>query len=215
MQNADSLRGRLSCGFTIIELLVVLGIIAVIMGIVLTSQGNFNRSIVLANTAYDIALTVRSAETYGISSRASAASPNTGYGLHFDAGNQSSFILFADTNPAASCTTPGCTPPGNHVYTQGLDVLVQTYSLGNNITIQDFCAYINNAWSCASNTAGITSLDVVYARPNPTAYMSRNGVYSSSISAACLLLASTGGTTRSITIWGSGAINPNASPPCP
>ena len=48
----------LSKGFTLIELMVVLAIIVVITTVVLTSQSSFNKSLILANTSYDIALSL-------------------------------------------------------------------------------------------------------------------------------------------------------------
>ena len=51
---------NLSKGFTLIELLIVLAIIATVTTIALSSQSNFNKTLILANTAYDIALTLRS-----------------------------------------------------------------------------------------------------------------------------------------------------------
>lgn len=203
----------MKAGFTLVELLVVLGIMTIIMGIVLTGQSSFNRTIILSNTAYDVALTIRSAETFGISSRASLASPNTPYGIHFQSGSPSSFIFFADTYPAASCSVPSCVPPGDHVFTSGQDTVVQTYALGNGITIQDFCVF-TAGWTCKSGGT-LSSIDITFSRPNPIAYMSQNGAYSSAIGTACLLLAAPNGTTRSITIWQSGAINPNPASPCP
>lgn len=203
-------------GFTLVELLVVLGIITVIMGVVLVGQNSFNRSLILANTNYDVALTIRSAETFGIASRASLASPNTPYGVHFDAASPNSFILFADTNPPAACNTPGCTPPGDHVYTAGSDTLVQTYTLGNGITIRDFCLYLAGAgWTCKSGGT-VSSLDIAFSRPNPVGYLSRNGAYESALNDhACLLLSAPDGTTRSLLVWAMGDINTNPTYPCP
>ena len=51
-------------------MMVVLAIIVTITGVTLTSQTSFNKTLVLANTAYDIALTLRSSQTYGLGSRA-------------------------------------------------------------------------------------------------------------------------------------------------
>ena len=99
-------------GFTLIEMLVVLAIIVTVTTIALSSQSAFNKTLILANTAYDIALTLRSAENFGIGSRALYRTANAGYGVHFQRGTLGSFILFADTAPAinSSCTRPDCRP---------------------------------------------------------------------------------------------------------
>jgi len=203
-------------GFTLIELLVVFAIIISIMAVVFTSQGSFNKTFVLTNTAYDIALTLRNAGTYGLSSRAVGTIANVGYGLHFQNTTPNSFSFFADTSPAASCTTPDC-KPGNYVYTNGSDSLVRQYVLGNGITLADFCAF-NGSWSCMSAhpgiSGGLTSLDIVFARPNPNPFMSTNGLYSSSITAACLTLSSGLNTSRYVSVTASGGITVNAAS-CP
>ncbi len=203
-----------SSGFTLVELMVVLAIIVTISGVILGSQSSFNKTLILSNTAYDIALTLRSAQTYGLGSRASVASANAGYGLHLNSGVQDSFILFSDTSPAASCGAPDC-PPGDHVYTNGQDVLVQTYALGNRMAVSNFCAFSSGAWACAAN-GGLTSLDLVFARPNPDAFMSKNGTYSPvfPVTAACLTISSPQGGSRFISVGTSGQIVANAAS-CP
>ena len=200
----------MAAGFTLVELMVVVVIIAIVTGVVITSQGAFNQTLVLTNTAYDIALTLRSAETFGLSTRAAGAAVNAGYGLHFQAGSSGSFTLFADTFPAPSCATPNCNS-GDHVYTSGSDTFVQTYELGNHITIADFCALVNNNWTCAGN-GGLTSLDITFERPNPNAFMSENGAYSASspVTLSCITLTSPQGGSRFLTVGVSGQIIANA-----
>jgi hypothetical protein len=190
--------------------MVVLAIIGIITAVTLNSQSSFNKTLILANTAYDIALTLRSAETFGISSRAAGAVANAGYGLHFQRGT-AGFILFADTSPAASCGTPDC-KPGDHIYNAGSDVLIQTYALGNAITISDFCAFSAGSWSCeVANGGTLNSLDISFARPNPDAFIRANG---SPYTAACLKAASPQGGAQNVSLASSGAITANAAS-CP
>lgn len=205
-------------GFTLIELLVVLAIIVTLMTIVFTSQSSFNKTLVLANTAYDIALTLRSAESFGLSSRASGSTANVGYGVHFQTVTTGSFIFFADTYQAGiGChpiigdpTGPGATP-GDCVYTSSSDYKVNDYTLGNGIYVKDFCAY-SGSWSCA--LTGLISLDIVFAQPNPTPSISTNGSYSAALTKACLVLASPSapsGPYRYVSVESSGQITANAS----
>jgi hypothetical protein len=201
------------------ELLVVLAIIVSITAVVLTSQGSFNKTLLLANTAYDIALTLRSTESFGISTLASGSTANAGRGTHFEKGTQNSFILFADTSPIAPCPTLDC-KPGNHTYEDGQDTLVQNYMLGNSMKISDFCARnaATGIWSCAyphdGYSGGLTTLDIVFARPNPDAFIRVNGDPDISYNGACLKVSSLQGGARYVNIAPSGRITANATS-CP
>lgn len=198
-------------GFTLIELLVVFAIISIITGVVFTNQGSFNKTLLLSNTAYDIALTLRSAQTFGLGSRAVGSVANAGYGVHFQTSPSNSFTLFADTFPAVSCTAPDCRP-GDYVYTSGSDALMQTYTLGNGITVSDFCARLGATVACAyANGGGLTSLDIVFSRPNPDAFVTANG---SPYTDACLAVTSPQGGFRYISVGSAGGITANASS-CP
>jgi prepilin-type N-terminal cleavage/methylation domain-containing protein len=208
---------NVSAGFTLIELLVVLAIMITITAIVLSSQSSFNKTLILANTAYDIGLTMRSAESFGLGSRALGGTANAGYGVHFQSGTLGSFILFADTSPAPSCTTPDC-KPGDLVYSSGSDTLVQTYTFGNGITISNFCAYSVGGGLCknqsGSYSGGLSSLDIVFARPNPDTSITANG---SSYTGACVAITSpqsSPGVSRYVSISVSGEISANATS-CP
>lgn len=208
------------------ELLVVLAIIISITTVVLTSQSAFNKTLLLANTAYDIALTLRFTENLGIGTLASGATTNAGRGAHFQKNTPGSFSTFADTLPiysSASCTTatPNC-KSGDHiygdssVYGSGLaDTLVQTYTLGNGMKISDFCARnaTSGAWSCAVADS-VSSLDIVFARPNPDAFIRVNGDSITEYNSACLTITSLQRGARFIKVAPSGAITANASS-CP
>jgi prepilin-type N-terminal cleavage/methylation domain-containing protein len=215
---------NVSAGFTLIELMVVLAIIVTMTMIVLTNQNTFNKTLVLANTAYDIALTLRSAETFGLGSRATVVGvSNAGYGIHFENAPTNSFTLFADTSPPANVSNchglpliGGASAPdaqfGDCKFTSGLDQRVNNadFKLGNAIIISNFCVFpVVGAWSCAST--GLTSLDIVFSRPNPDAFMSRGGAYDVSLTKACIVVSSPqGGTPRYITVAKSGQIIANA-----
>lgn len=189
--------------------MVVLSIIVVITTVVLTSQNSFNKTIILSNTAYDIALTLRSAQTFGIGSRARDAIHNAGYGIHFLSGSPSSFTLFADTSPPASCGEPDC-KPGDKVYASS-DALVQVYDIGNGISIDNFCALLGGNWTCARE--GLSSLDIVFARPNPDASIRSSG--GSVYTAACISVASPQSDARRyVSVAASGQIIANAAA-CP
>lgn len=220
-----ALRGA-ARGFTLIEMMVVLTIIIVITGVVLSSQSSFNKTLILANTAYDLALTIRSAETYGIASQVSEGITNAGYGLDFQAASDDTFTFFADSYPSPSASAP-CHPspdpsapdakPGNCAYDEGSDAIVSVYTLGNGVTFSDFCAYAAGGWECKNSNGGsLSTLDIVFVRPNAEPFMTANGNYSAStpVTQSCLALTSPQGGARYVSVSASGAINANAES-CP
>ncbi|MHB1163405.1 MAG: pilus assembly FimT family protein [Minisyncoccota bacterium] len=212
-------------GFTLIELMVVLAIIIVITGLVFSSQSSFNKSLVLANTAYDVALTLHSAQTYGLGSRSSAGMSNIGYGVDFQKTKPSNFTLFADTSPAPNPSNCHGLPSGGASAPDAKygDCAYQTsekvvdYTMNNGISISDFCAYTSGlSVVCAvANGGTLSSLDIVFSRPNPNQpFISTNGLYSAAWTKACITIASSQGTSRSVTVTSSGEITTDANS-CP
>ncbi len=167
-------------GFTLIEMMVVLAIILIITSIALLGQSSFNRSLVLTDTAYTIAFSVREAQSLGISSRKAGTIQNAGYGVHFSA-NASNYLLFADTNPVAPGDTANpdvCSghtetsgpeaKPGNCMY-DAVSEIVRTYTLNNGFKIKSFCGTPagGGAERCSTSSSGaLQALDILYMRPN-------------------------------------------------
>lgn len=166
-------------GFTLVEMVVVLGIIAVISVIVLSGQSRFNQSLLLTDTTYTLAFSARQAQSFGLSSRAFGGVRNAGYGLRFDRATPSSYILFADTASVQAAPT-SCplgtagTPerkPGNCRFDTGSDGTLDTYSFSRGFAVSKFCGVMSNVKYCSDDSIPLTSLDVVYARPNTSATM--------------------------------------------
>lgn len=143
-------------GFTLIELLVVVGILVVISGIILTNYSKFGGQILLRNLAYDIALSIRQAQVYGISARSFlGAQFAAGHGVYFDLVDPSvgdtSFFLYTDVD-------------NNSFFTSAGTEWVETFSIGRGYTIDRVCVP-----SGASETCGVTQLDILFRRPEPDA----------------------------------------------
>jgi hypothetical protein len=169
-------------------MVVVLAIISIITTVALLGQSSFNRSLILTDTAYTVAFSIREAQSLGISSRIAGGTQNAGYGVHFTNGAMASYKLFADTLPGASgniqdigeCPghTVGSGPeakPGNCIHTDESET-VRTYSLNNGFTIKSFCgtAASNGATLC---NGYFDALDIMYLRPNTQSIITgvRNG----------------------------------------
>jgi len=169
-------------GFTLIEMLVVLAIIAILTAIAVTGQSTFNKTLILTDTAYDVAFSARQAQSYGLSSRTfgTYTNQNYGYGLHFDRVTPSSYTFFADT---AKGQTPPSTCPLGTVGTPSAkagdcrfsasDGTVSTYTFSRGFTISKFCGKSGTAAAvCSTDSSPLTTLDIVFTRPNTSTTIS-------------------------------------------
>lgn len=210
-------------GFTLIEMLVSLGIIVIITAIVLLGQSNFNRSLVLVDTAYTIAFTVRQAQTLGLSSRKFGTIQNAGYGVHFASGAPTTYELFADTIPAAPGSSQGgiClghsaqegadTKPGNCVY-DAVSERVNAYNLNKGFSIKKVCGKDGSGTSRCSGVEGgnyLDSLDITFLRPNTQASIigMHAGVPIDLVSASIYVLSPDGSQERCVSITKVGQVS--------
>lgn len=213
-------------GFTLIEMLVVLAIIAIITTIVITGQSNYNKTLLLTDTSYTVALSARQAQSYGLGSKKFQNVQNPGYGLHFTNAQPGSYILFADTNPALppptgqyACPlgTPG-TPeekPGNCRFDVGGDGIVETYTFSRGFTVSQFCGKTAGTKYCSTDAAPLTNLDMVFTRPNTTTTI--DGLIGNTLSSfSCAEITLTDASkqaTRTIRVSSLGEISVNQT--CP
>ncbi len=150
-------------GFTMVEVLVTLAIFSIISGVVLTRYKDFSGGIVLSNLAYEIAITIRQAQVYGLSVKNTLTSQsnfNFPYGIHLPGPLSNSFVLFADVD--------------NNGYQSSEIIETLTTRQGN--TIYNFCAVTGSSVSkCNVGTPQlITSLDIKFLRPDPEAIIKSN-----------------------------------------
>ncbi len=142
-------------GFSLIELIVVVGIMIVITSVVLVNHTRFSGAFTLENLAYEIALTVRQAQFFGLNVRGAdigaSTTFETGYGVHFDTSSPTSFIFFADTDK-------------DHIYNGASDVVVDVYNITQGNQIASLC--LDSACSTSVN-----QLTIAFSRPDPDAYI--------------------------------------------
>lgn len=173
---------------------------AIVSGLVLANNNRFGGNVQLQNLAYDVALTVRQAQVYGISvQRFTATTFARAYGVHFTQSGSnatSEFALFADVigqNGLYDCADPAHADPSTCE-------LVKAYSIRTGYRIADMCVPKTQARPC-----GHTSLDVSYQRPDPDAFIRADGL-STLYQSARLYITSPQGNTLSVVIESSGQI---------
>lgn len=180
-------------GFSIIELIVVTGIFTVITAVVLANNAQFNNSVLLGNAAYDIALSVRQAQVYGLSTQAYSGDFQLGYGVHFAGAGQ--YLLFADFDEVH-----------DYRYDPDIDQIVESYVLGRGHFIRRFCGVLaDGTEECSDNQAALTRLDVGFLRPNPDATITGDSL--ALYSSAKITIESARGEQRVISIQSTGQIS--------
>lgn len=184
-------------GFTLVELMVSVSIFVFMTALLLTKYGNFNQSVLLTNLAYDIALTIRTAQTYGLSvqrSTGSATSFRYAYGVHFDKtiGNNQKIILFTDSN-------------NNKIFNSSDDIIISTYNIKRGAKIFDFC--ISDL--CSISPGNIDKVDISFLRPNPDARICviAGGVETCNQAYLKIIVQATDGSTRNVVIRRTGQVS--------
>lgn len=209
-----------SRGFTLIEMIVVLAIIALLSLLVILSQSTFNRSLLLTDTAYGIALSAREAQTFGVSSRKFGSVQNAGYGLHFDMATPKSYKVFADTDNQIGQIPAACPlgtvgrpdrKPGDCRYRASSDGLLNTYTFTRGFSVKSICIRGDSGTLCSTDSNALQNLDFVFTRPNTSTTISATfnsgfypsmSVYSTQITISDV----TGQSTRNICISNLGQI---------
>jgi len=156
--------------FTLVELMVTVAIFLVITTVVLYQNSKFNSGIILSNAAYEVALGIRQAQVYGVSSRRVTVGGVSGsaafllpYGVFFDIAPsvKKTFTFFADAN-------------SNNYYDSGEEISVTRFPL--DIVIGNICTELAlnlGVWNC-DNVAPNDKATITFLRPNPEPNVLKN-----------------------------------------
>jgi prepilin-type N-terminal cleavage/methylation domain-containing protein len=184
----------LNRGFTLIELLAVTAVMVFVTSAILANNSRFGGAVLLQNLAYDMALTVRQAQVYGISVfRFGEEEFSYAYGAHFNPSTPTNFLLFADA-VSANGLYDGCSTPSQCE-------LVQSTNISQGYTISDVCVTGSGAETC-----GHSQIDVTFKRPEPDAYIRADGL-STLYEKGRVVVRSPRGDLRSVVVETNGQIS--------
>ncbi len=205
-------------GFTLIELLVTITMFVIITGVVLVNSNKFDNTILLNNFVYDVALTIKQAQLYGVSVKENSQETfRSVYGVLFDTslggvGSPTNFALFessydknisefqiysnlidtisqVDINKTCSTYYPNC---------------IQKYTMRKGTYIKNIC--VGKDGECKTDLNG--KLLIMFKRPSPEPIiitligenMTSDSTY------AEITLSSAGGDTSSVVVNSVGQI---------
>ena len=175
-------------GFSLIELLVSMAIVVTIAFVALARYSDFDSVVLLRSLAYEIALSVREAQTFGVAvvGDVGTFSVSTTYGVHFEVGTE--YHLFIDNNPENGRFDT--------------DESITTYTIGNQNSISNLCTTVG-----ATETCGRDDIDIMFTRPDLEAsYYSSNVADPTTLSEVAIEIASKTGNTQRVTISAAGQI---------
>jgi prepilin-type N-terminal cleavage/methylation domain-containing protein len=175
---------RTSRGFTLVEVLAVIAILGIVTSLMLFQYRQFDSQLLLRNLAYEIALTIREAQTLGIGVRGSGGVFTYSHGVHFATGT--AYFLFRDAND-------------NGRY-DGTDTILNRYTIERRNTISNLCV---GSAPLSGGECNQASLDILFERPDPDAFF----YPTPSASDAQITVTSSSGTTRTIDITATGQVS--------
>lgn len=168
-------------GYSLVELLFVMGMVFLLAAISLVNYNRFGKEVELENSAYDVALTVRTAQFFGINRRddlTSSFDEPKPYGVYFNTSlvsppqgiSQESFMMFIDQDGGVNDTNnlfdnnfsvdSACVANSS---TECLDI----YTLNKGMYISNLCAGTGSS-DCTTRD----ELHITFKRPNPDATIS-------------------------------------------
>jgi prepilin-type N-terminal cleavage/methylation domain-containing protein len=200
---------NLSRGFTLVELLVSISVMAVILGISLSGGPQAIMRLSLSDNTYQTELLVREVQLQG-SAINSVDDIFGGSGVFFDLATSSQALKFRDRVDPTLLRAIGV---GDGLYESSpVDEYDSLLKMTNRNTIAKLCVATSSSplYCNGSNVPPIKTLTISFSRPRQIAHIYINGTTSVDYNEACVevdsLQAPTPGYVRAIEIYKSGMI---------
>lgn len=143
-------------GFTLVELLASIFIIALISSVFIVNYNNTSKRSQLKMATQKLASDIRLAQNYSLGSKTynQTDTPPGGWGAHFSLADRSHYIIFADTNTDQN-------------YDSDLGEAIETKTLPAGVTI--------------SSLSPASTVDIIFFPPDPTTYVNGSATDSAQI----------------------------------
>ena len=206
LQTIDHRPQTVSRGYTLVELVVVVGIFMIVSSVILANYPSFSRKVSVQNLAHQIALEIRQAQVYGLSVKETTAGSAIfpGYGVYFTPADNSSFVLYSDGNNNKKYDYAGedCSSPSN------IECL-EKVRIASGDNIRDICVTTaSGAEKCATG-GELDYLNIAFVRPDPDANITGTYGVADTIyqSAKILVEPPKKDFYKSVIVWSTGQIS--------
>ena len=182
-------------GFTLIEVVVVIGVMAVIATITLISFPQFSERVGIEQEAGKLALATRRAQSYALAVR--EFQPGSGlfpaYGVNVSMSNPLQYVVFGDPN-------------ATNRFESFLSEAVETVAVEKRVSISQICG---NSQSIPQGSCALSSADIVYVRPTPIIVLTGvdSGISTLYNDIKVVLRNSEGSIEKNVIIWSTGQIS--------
>lgn len=170
-------------------MMIVIAIMTILMATILLQSNSAKGQMELLNSAYDLSLMVREAQTFGVATKEESKgstdpdAAKKGYGIYLSASSGNTATLFVDSND-------------NGVYNSS--EAISTFTPSSRVSISGFCVLTGAVRDCTR-----PYVTIFFKRPKTDAYISHGGT---SYDSAEMILTSTYGGTRTVRVYVTGQI---------
>ena len=169
-------------GFTLVELMVSIAVIAIMTGALLINWHPTEDSFALRRSAAGLIADLKKAQQFSLSTKESGcvSPPGDGYsgfGIYLSTSSPNSYLLYENCNSN---------------YQQDAGEAIETIELENGVTIHSL-----------NDGGGVTTLDLLFISPDPDIYINQSGLTSK---VGTIELEGADGSTETVTINTSGKI---------
>jgi len=199
MYKADSVL-HTQRGHTVIEMLVVTAIIFLFAGALVFRSNDFGDQTILTNLAYEIAITIRQAQSSAMTGEATGDDSLSDYdnpvGIHFSKSSDDQFIKYVDNGS------------GDGYQAGSNDEKLQTFTLPDRYTIADVCVMGTSPTACFS-TGVIDKADIQYEGPDSEAdiYTSKGVLTTPVVKQISITIISDQSSTSTVSAFMNGQIS--------
>ena len=186
---------RIKSGFTLIEVILVVGIVIVIASITLANFPEFNERIGIEQEAGKFVLAARKAQSYALGVRefqiGSKIFPP--YGVSATINDRIHFTVFGDTNLS-------------NRFENFLGESVEVFTVSPRVEIHEICG---NYQSIPPGPCNLTTADIVYIRPAPSIVLTGvvGGIPLSYNDIKVVFTTLDGSIRKDVVIWSTGQIS--------